>query len=109
MENENAWRPEQDTKSGVIAIWQVMRECIYRGCHSQGVLPGGLNVQRLASDVRNLFRVIEVGKEALLQTCFLYGGCLNEVKEGDVKYQHRIGGNDNGSVAVFYIGCTISL
>ena len=51
MENENAWRPEQDTKSGVIAIWQVMRECIYRGCHSQGVLPGGLNVQRRASDL----------------------------------------------------------
>lgn len=48
MENENAWRPEQKTKEGVLNIWKVMKECIYRGCHSRGELPGGLNVKRRA-------------------------------------------------------------
>ncbi len=46
MENENAWRPEAATKAGVLNIWRVMKECIYRGCHAQGILPGGLNVKR---------------------------------------------------------------
>jgi L-serine dehydratase len=49
MENENAWRNETETKNGVWNIWRVMRECIYRGCHCAGVLPGGLNVQRRAA------------------------------------------------------------
>jgi L-serine dehydratase len=46
MENENAWRPEAATKSGVLQIWNVMKECMYRGCHTQGNLPGGLFVKR---------------------------------------------------------------
>ena len=51
MENEHAWRPESDTRWGVIKIWQVMKECMYRGCHADGILPGGLNVQRRAADL----------------------------------------------------------
>lgn len=51
MENENAWRPENDTIEGVLKIWKVMRECIYRGIHVGGVLPGGLNVRRRAGDL----------------------------------------------------------
>jgi L-serine dehydratase len=48
MENENVWRPEADTKAGIWQIWETMRDCIYRGCHSPGYLPGGLNVKRRA-------------------------------------------------------------
>lgn len=48
MENENAWRPEADTRDGLLRIWQVMKECTYRGCHAEGILPGGLNVKRRA-------------------------------------------------------------
>lgn len=46
MENENSWRNEALTKEGVMNIWRVMKECIYRGCHAEGMLPGGLNVKR---------------------------------------------------------------
>lgn len=46
MENENAWRSETATKEGLMNIWRVMKECIYRGCHTPGMLPGGLNVKR---------------------------------------------------------------
>ncbi len=49
MENENSWRKEKVTREGTMKIWAVMKECIYRGCHSQGMLPGGLNVKRRAA------------------------------------------------------------
>lgn len=48
LENESAWRPEKETKEGVLKIWQVMKDCTYRGCHTSGTLPGGLNVSRRA-------------------------------------------------------------
>ena len=46
LENELSWRSETETKEGVLNIWRVMKECIYRGCHAGGTLPGGLNVKR---------------------------------------------------------------
>ena len=46
MENENAWRPENETKRGILGIWDVMKKCMFRGCHTQGLLPGGLFVKR---------------------------------------------------------------
>ncbi|WP_421945703.1 L-serine ammonia-lyase [Pedobacter sp.] len=48
MENELAWRPESVTKSGILQHFHVMRDCIYRGCHTTGFLPGGLDVARRA-------------------------------------------------------------
>lgn len=51
MENENAWRTDADTKAGVLNIWKVMKECIYRGCHANGELPGGLHVKRRAAEL----------------------------------------------------------
>ena len=49
MENELAWRSDDDTRAGLLAIFKVMAECIYRGCHTGGVLPGGLTVERRAA------------------------------------------------------------
>ena len=46
LENESSWRPEMETQKQIMNIWRVMKECIYRGCHTQGILPGGLNVKR---------------------------------------------------------------
>lgn len=51
MENECAWRSEKETKEGLLNIWRVMKECTYRGCHTTGILPGGLNVKRRAADL----------------------------------------------------------
>lgn len=48
LENETSWRTESATKIGLLQIWHTMKECMYRGCHSQGELPGGLNVRRRA-------------------------------------------------------------
>lgn len=49
LENESEWRPENATRGGVLKIWETMRDCIYRGSHIDGELPGGLNVKRRAA------------------------------------------------------------
>ncbi len=51
LENENTWRPEAETRLGVAKIWEAMRNCAYRGCHTHGYLPGGLNVKRRAFEL----------------------------------------------------------
>lgn len=53
MENECAWRPEEQTNENMLNIWRVMSECIYRGCHNIGILPGGLHVKRRAAELSN--------------------------------------------------------
>lgn len=80
MENENAWRTETETKKGLLGIWKVMKECIYRGCHTEGILPGGLNVTRRAA---GLNKKLLQGKEYAE-----YESWINSIKAGgnDFKY-----------------------
>jgi L-serine dehydratase len=49
MENEAAWRSEAETHKGIRNILQTLQSCIYRGCHTEGILPGGLGVARRAA------------------------------------------------------------
>lgn len=49
LENEHAWREEEETKAGILKIYEALYACIYRGCHTSGVLPGGLHVERRAA------------------------------------------------------------
>ncbi|MFL7837952.1 MAG: L-serine ammonia-lyase [Candidatus Promineifilaceae bacterium] len=48
LENEKHWRSEAEVRSKLLGLWDTMTESMYRGCHTEGVLPGGLNVQRRA-------------------------------------------------------------
>jgi L-serine dehydratase len=48
-ENEKCWRSEDEIAQGLDDIWHTMKNCVYRGCHSDGTLPGGLQVRRRAS------------------------------------------------------------
>jgi L-serine dehydratase len=50
-ENEKSMRPEAQIHNELIRIWNTMLECMYIGCHTEGVLPGGLNVHRRAFDM----------------------------------------------------------
>ena len=47
-ENEKAMRSEETIHHELMRIWDTMLECMYIGCHSEGILPGGLNVHRRA-------------------------------------------------------------
>lgn len=50
-ENEKASMSETDLNIGLDTIWETMLSCIYKGCHAEGVLPGGLQVRRRAFDL----------------------------------------------------------
>ncbi len=48
-----AVRPNADTiRERILGIWQVMSDCIQRGCEETGILPGGLNIRRRAHNLR---------------------------------------------------------
>ncbi|MBS1659817.1 MAG: L-serine ammonia-lyase, partial [Bacteroidetes bacterium] len=81
-ENEAAWRPEQETRSGVMRIWNVMRECIYRGCHSEGMLPGGLEVKRRASELNRKF----IGGKAYED----FESWVRAIREGGSGFQYTL-------------------
>lgn len=51
FENEKSMRSENEIHQELMRIWHTMLECIYIGCHSEGILPGGLNVRRRAFDM----------------------------------------------------------
>lgn len=48
LENEKAQHRESDLRRGIDQIWQTMCECVERGLNREGLLPGGLQVQRRA-------------------------------------------------------------
>ncbi|MFB4306418.1 L-serine ammonia-lyase [Actinomadura sp. GTD37] len=49
LENETAFgRAPADVRADLLALWQVMRACVSRGCTREGLLPGGLKVRRRA-------------------------------------------------------------
>jgi L-serine dehydratase len=51
LANEKCWKDEEKINQELLNLWDVMLESIYIGCHSKGVLPGGLNVKRRAADI----------------------------------------------------------
>ncbi|MCU0431416.1 MAG: L-serine ammonia-lyase [Cytophagaceae bacterium] len=48
-QNECALRSEEEIQHGLQHLWQVMKESAYVGCHTEGILPGGLQVKRRAA------------------------------------------------------------
>jgi L-serine dehydratase len=52
-QNERHWRSDADIDAGLLRIWQVMQDCVRRGCAAEGVLPGGFKVKRRAKALRD--------------------------------------------------------
>lgn len=80
LENEHAWRSEEETRKGVLKIWNVMRECIYRGCHIEGELPGGLSVKRRAFNLNK--KLLKHGQ------CNHFEEWINCIKAGGNNFQY---------------------
>jgi L-serine dehydratase len=51
LENEKSWRSEAEIHQKLLEIWAVMQACVKRGCQTQGILPGGLQVKRRAAEL----------------------------------------------------------
>ena len=49
--NEETWRSPEEIHAGLKLIWQTMKDCIFRGYRTEGMLPGPLNVVRRAASM----------------------------------------------------------
>jgi L-serine dehydratase len=47
-QNELQWKTEIEINTGLLHIFDAMLSCAYKGCHTEGYLPGGLQVSRRA-------------------------------------------------------------
>lgn len=54
-QNERTFRSENEIREGLDDIWAAMKSCVERGCHTSGLLPGGLKIERRAP---GLFQVL---------------------------------------------------
>jgi len=78
--NEMVWREEADVKRELLAIWQVMQDCVIRGCSNEGLLPGGLKVKRRAPLYYRKLKVVD-GKQdpfEVMDWVNLYALAVNE-------------------------------
>ena len=55
---------DADIDAGLLKIWQVMQDCVKRGCATDGILPGGFKVKRRAAP---LYRALISNPEAALR------------------------------------------
>ncbi len=51
LANERSLIKDSEIDRRLKQIWDTMLECMYSGCHTQGILPGGLNVKRRAYEM----------------------------------------------------------
>jgi L-serine dehydratase len=78
-ENEKSMRPEAEIHSELMRIWNTMLECMYIGCHTGGILPGGLHVRRRAFDMHQ--NLIGLSNYNSPQTW------LEEIRKTEVKFR----------------------
>jgi len=62
--NERHWRTDEEVDRGLLRIWQVMQDCVRRGCATEGILPGGFKVKRRAAE---LYRQLTANPESALR------------------------------------------
>jgi L-serine dehydratase len=79
----NLLTPEQQIEAAILTLWQTMSDCIERGLHTEGTLPGGLNVRRRAPGLaRRLERLAAEGRTpdplAPLDTVTMVAMAVNE-------------------------------
>jgi L-serine dehydratase len=60
LANECSMHTLDEVKERLFKIANVMRECIDKGCHDDGILPGGLNIKRRAPGIFK--KVLEKGR-----------------------------------------------
>ncbi|MGX1133297.1 L-serine dehydratase [Streptomyces glaucescens] len=78
LENERAWRTEEEIRAGLLEIWRVMRECVERGMSREGILPGGLRVKRRAANTARKLRSEGDPQALAMEWITLYAMAVNE-------------------------------
>jgi L-serine dehydratase len=133
LENEKVWRSEDQIRSGLLNIWQVMQDCVKRGCAKEGILPGPMQVRRRAAEwYRKLSTQPEISLRDPLTTLDwvnLYALAVNEenaaggrvvtaptngaagIVPAVLHYYHRFipGANDDGVVRFLLTAAAIGI
>ncbi|WP_448612657.1 L-serine ammonia-lyase [Modestobacter sp. URMC 112] len=80
LANELSWRSEAEVRAGLLHVWAVMQECVERGTHTPGVLPGGLKVRRRAEALRTQLEATRDDTDPLraMEWVTLYALAVNE-------------------------------
>ncbi len=78
LENERAWRTEDEIRSGLLDIWRVMQTCVSRGMSREGILPGGLRVRRRAAMSARQLRAEGEPLARAMEWITLYAMAVNE-------------------------------
>ncbi|MFC7986221.1 L-serine ammonia-lyase [Streptomyces sp. NPDC057336] len=78
LENERAWRDEDEIREGLLEIWRVMRACVERGMTREGILPGGLKVRRRAANTARKLRSEGDPQALAMEWITLYAMAVNE-------------------------------
>ncbi|MFF9429914.1 L-serine ammonia-lyase [Streptomyces sp. NPDC014746] len=78
LENEKAWRTEDEIREGLLEIWRVMQSCVSRGMSREGILPGGLKVRRRAANLARKLRSEGDPKMHAMEWITLYAMAVNE-------------------------------
>ena len=78
LENERAWRTEEEIRAGLLEIWQVMQACVARGMSREGILPGGLKVRRRAAMTARQLRAEGDPLAHAMEWITLYAMAVNE-------------------------------
>ncbi|MFF9104938.1 L-serine ammonia-lyase [Streptomyces rubrogriseus] len=78
LENERAWRDEDEIREGLLEIWRVMRACVDRGMTREGILPGGLKVRRRAANTARKLRSEGDPQALAMEWITLYAMAVNE-------------------------------
>ncbi|MEU5045616.1 L-serine ammonia-lyase [Streptomyces griseorubiginosus] len=78
LENERAWRTEDEIRAGLLEIWRVMRACVSRGMSQEGILPGGLRVRRRAAMTARQLRAEGDALAHSMEWITLYAMAVNE-------------------------------
>ncbi|MFF7457799.1 L-serine ammonia-lyase [Kitasatospora sp. NPDC008115] len=78
LENEKAWRTEEEIRAGLLEIWRVMQECVRAGMSREGILPGGLKVRRRAAAAARALRAEGIGPANAMEWVTLYAMAVNE-------------------------------
>ncbi|MFI9648066.1 L-serine ammonia-lyase [Streptomyces sp. NPDC052040] len=78
LENERAWRTEEEIRAGLLEIWRVMQACVGRGLAKEGILPGGLKVRRRAAVTARQLRAEGDPLARAMEWITLYAMAVNE-------------------------------
>lgn len=113
LQNEKSIRTEKQIDFELSRIWNTMLECMYIGCHTNGNLPGGLNVKRRAHDIHekllkdNLYSNPQEWLEAIRKTEVKFRSILKwvscfalSVNEVNASFGRVVTAPTNGSAGV---------